>query len=232
MAPNSIRKDESTGWSAAQDIRTQDGTAAPAGIDIMQRKRMEELLKESLAEKEVLVQCLHALTAHDGLTRLYKHRTFHTLLEHELVRAQRFERPASLLLLHIDHFQRVNDAHGHLAGNAVLKTLSELLIREARAIDRVCRYGGEEITVILPESDLEAAAHMAERMRTAVQAQPFGIETGASINITVSIGVASFPAHADNAQTLVAAADAAKRAAKQGGGNQVVCCQPTPGQPS
>lgn len=200
--------------------------------NITQRKRIEEQLKESLAEKEVLVQFLHALAAHDGLTRLYKHRAFHTLLDDELVRARWVDRPASLLLLDIDHFKRVNDTHGRRAGDAVLKRLSELLIREARAIDRVCRYGGEEITVILPESDLEAAAHMAERMRAAVEAQPFGIETGASISITVSIGVASFPTHADNAQALVAAADAAMYAAKQGGRNQVVCYQPTPGQPS
>ncbi len=200
--------------------------------NITQRKRMEQQLKESLADKEVLVQCLHALTAHDGLTRLYKRCAFYTLLEHELVRAQRFDRPASLLLLDIDHFRRVNHTHGHVAGDAVLKRLSELLIRETRAIDRVCRYGGEEITVILPESDLEAASNMAERMRAAVEVLPFGIETGASISITVSIGVASFPAHADNAQALVAAADAAMYAAKQGGRNQVVCYQPTPGQPS
>ncbi len=129
--------------------------------DVTERKRMEEQLNASLAEKEVLVQSLNELATRDGLTGLYNHRTFYKLLEDELARAQRFNLPVSLLMLDIDHFKHVNDTYGHLAGDAVLKGLSELLSRQARAIDRVCRYGGEEITVILPESDLEAAANMA-----------------------------------------------------------------------
>ena len=95
--------------------------------------------------------------------------------------------------------------------------LDELLSHQTRAIDCVCRYGGEEITVILPESDLEAAANMAERMRAAVEAQAFDVNAGVPLRITASIGVASFPVHADNAQALVAAADAALYAAKAGG---------------
>lgn len=194
-------------------------------IDITERKRMEEQLNASLAEKEVLVQSLHELATRDGLTGLYNHRAFYTLLEAELARAQRFDRPVSLLLLDIDHFKRVNDTHGHLAGDAVLKGLGELLGREARAIDRVCRYGGEEITVVLPETGLETAANAAERLRAAVAAQPFDVNAAAPLRITVSIGVASFPAHADGAQALVAAADAALYAAKQNGRNRTVCYQ-------
>ncbi len=195
-------------------------------IDISERKQMEERLNASLAEKEGLVQSLNELATHDGLTGLYNHREFYKLLEDELVRAQRFNRPASLLMLDIDHFKRVNDTHGHLAGDAVLKELSELLDREARTIDRVCRYGGEEITVILPESDLEAAANMAERMRAAVEAQAFDANADAPLRITVSIGVASFPAHADSAQALVAAADAALYAVKQDGRNRISRYEP------
>lgn len=167
---------------------------------------------------------LEQLATHDGLTGLYNHHTFYVLLGDELARAQRFKRPLALLLLDIDYFKRVNDTHGHLAGDAVLRGLGELLGREARAIDRVCRYGGEEITVILPETDLAAAAHFAERLRAAVEAQPFDVNATA-IRITVSIGVASWPAVGD-AQALIAAADAAMYAAKQAGRNRVICHSP------
>ncbi|WP_059759418.1 diguanylate cyclase [Thiobacillus denitrificans] len=174
---------------------------------------------------------LEQLATHDGLTGLYNHRTFYVLFGDELARAQRFKRPLSLLLLDIDHFKCVNDMHGHQAGDVVLKGLGELLGREVRAVDRVCRYGGEEITIILPETDLEAAASFAERLRAAVEAQSFDVDAGASLRITVSIGIASWPAHADNAQALVAAVDVAMYAAKQRGRNLVICYEPAPVQP-
>jgi diguanylate cyclase (GGDEF)-like protein len=167
-------------------------------------------------------QELKRRAAHDGLTGLRNHLEFYALLASELARGQRFNRPVSLLMLDIDHFKRVNDAHGHQAGDAVLKKLSELLCRAVRTIDSVCRYGGEEITVILPETDLDAAADMAERLRAAVEALPFDANAGAPLHITASFGVASWPLHADNSQTLVAAADAAMYTAKRTGRNRVV----------
>lgn len=196
-------------------------------VDITERKRMEEQLSASLAEKEMLVQSLKELSTHDGLTGLYNHREFYVLLADELARAQRFKRPVSLLMLDIDHFKHVNDTYGHQAGDVVLKGLSEMLNHEARAIDRVCRYGGEEITIILPEIDLEAAANIAERLRVAVEAQSFDVNTGVPLHITVSIGVASFPAQTNNAQALVAAADAALYIAKETGRNRTSRYEPT-----
>ncbi|MHB0975328.1 MAG: diguanylate cyclase [Thiobacillus sp.] len=175
---------------------------------------------------------LAELASRDGLTGLYNHRTFYVLLGDELARAKRFQRPVSLLLLDIDHFKRVNDTHGHLAGDAALRELCELLRREARAVDRVCRYGGEEITLILPETDIEAAVRLAERLRAAVEAQAFDVGTGTPPHLTVSIGAASWPAHADNAQALVAAADAALYAAKRGGRNRVARYEPESAQPA
>lgn len=174
---------------------------------------------------------LEAFATRDGLTGLYNHRAFYKLLGDELARAQRFERPVSLLLLDIDYFKRVNDTHGHLAGDAVLRGLSELLGRETRAVDRVCRYGGEEIVVILPETGLDAAARFAERLRAAVEAWPFDANA-ILIRLTVSIGVASWPLHADNAQALISAADTAMYAAKQGGRNRVVRYAPALLQPA
>lgn len=169
---------------------------------------------------------LEELSTHDGLTGLYNHREFQRQLKEEDERSRRYNRSFSLLMLDIDHFKRVNDTHGHQAGDAVLKGLGELLTRQARAIDRVCRYGGEEITVILPEADLETAANAAERLRAAVEAQPFDVNAGAPLRITVSVGVASWPAQADSAQTLLAAADAAMYVAKQGGRNRVIRYEP------
>jgi diguanylate cyclase (GGDEF)-like protein len=185
-------------------------------------------MAERLEENQ---KALYELAIRDGLTGLYNHHTFYVLLADELARVHRFERPVSLLLLDIDHFKHVNDTHGHQAGDAVLKGLSELLNHQVRAIDRVCRYGGEEIAIILPETGLEGAAHVAERMRAGVEMQLFDINTGAPIGITVSIGVASFPAHADGVEALVAAADAALYAAKRSGRNRVSRYEPAHDQP-
>lgn len=187
--------------------------------------RIEQRIKH---DEEMLQQ----LAEQDGLTGLYNQRTFYVLLANEFTRAQRFNRSVSLLLLDIDHFKSVNDTYGHLAGDAILKELSQRLRCQVRAIDSICRYGGEEITIILPESNLEVATHMAERIRAAVAAHPFDTRMGVNIGITVSIGVASWPAQVDSLQTLVAAADLAMYAAKQGGRNRVVPYAPALCQPA
>jgi diguanylate cyclase (GGDEF)-like protein len=124
-------------------------------------------------------------------------------------------------MLDIDHFKAVNDNHGHLAGDAILKGVGNLLTSQARAIDRVCRYGGEEITVILPETNGDAAVNIAERLRTTVEQERFDIGDGQIIHVTVSIGVASWSVQVGDAKALVAASDVALYAAKQGGRNCV-----------
>jgi diguanylate cyclase (GGDEF)-like protein len=171
---------------------------------------------------------LQDLSVRDGLTGLYNHRVFNAMLADEIVRAQRFKRPVSLLMLDIDQFKRVNDSHGHPVGDAILKGLSEQLGRQVRATDRVCRYGGEAFTVILPETDLEAAAQVAERLRAAVEAQPFDVNTGASMRITVSIGVAAFPKDGVSAPELLASADQLLFVAKRAGCNRACTSQPDP----
>jgi diguanylate cyclase (GGDEF)-like protein/PAS domain S-box-containing protein len=178
--------------------------------DITERNRAEQA--EELARR-------------DGLTGLYNHRTFYSMLKDEIVRAQRFKRPVSLLMLDIDHFKRVNDTHGHRAGDAILKGLSDLLMKQARAVDRACRYGGEEFTVILPEADTAVAINVAERMRAEVERQSFYIDGGKTVAITISIGVATYPQQVDSLEALVKAADDALYAAKQGGRNRVCRCE-------
>lgn len=166
-------------------------------------------------------QKLEALATHDDLTGLCNRREFQRQLDEEVSRHIRYFRTFSLLMLDIDHFKAVNDIHGHLAGDAVLKGVGKLLTRQARAIDRVCRYGGEEITVILPETNGDAAVNIAERLRSAVEREGFDIGDGQIIHITLSVGVASWPEHGTNADALIAASDAALYAAKQSGRNRV-----------
>jgi diguanylate cyclase (GGDEF)-like protein/PAS domain S-box-containing protein len=179
--------------------------------DITDRKRAEE------AEEQA---------SRDGLTKLFNHRTFYALLNEELGRAKRYKRPLSLLMLDIDHFKRVNDTHGHIAGDAVLRGLGHLLLKQARTTDCVCRYGGEEFTVILPETDRAAAVTIAERLRKMVEFHSFDIGTSKSLRITVSIGVATYLQHAESIEALVKASDMALYAAKGAGRNRVCCDHP------
>lgn len=188
----------------------RDDTGAIAGVlaiarDITDRRRAER------AEE---------LVTRDGLTNLYNHRAFYSFLTDEIARADRFHRPLSVLMLDIDHFKHVNDRYGHPIGDSILLQLSEVLVTRARAIDRVCRYGGEEFAVILPETDAQLAVVMAERLRTAVEQQRFDIGDEKPITVTVSIGVA---AHLEGLRTpgeLVKAADVALYQAKRNGRNQ------------
>ncbi len=176
--------------------------------DITERKRAEQA--EELASR-------------DSLTGLYNHRAFLSMLKEEVTRAERYNHPVSLLMLDIDYFKRVNDTWGHLAGDAVLKGLSDLLMKQARSIDRVCRYGGEEFTVILSETDDTMAMSIAERFRLAVESQSFNIGDAKTVGITVSVGVASYPQHVNSLEGLVKFSDIALYAAKGGGRNQVRC---------
>ncbi|MDP2143335.1 MAG: diguanylate cyclase [Gallionella sp.] len=166
-------------------------------------------------------QMLHDLATRDGLTRLYNHRMFYTMLEDEITRSQRYQRIIAMLLIDIDHFKRVNDTYGHVAGDRILEGVARVLESGARREDKVCRYGGEEIAVILPETNIKAATHLAERLRAAIEETTFHDDAGKEIRITVSIGVAELPSSAGSLQELVSAADTALYDAKQSGRNRV-----------
>ncbi len=163
----------------------------------------------------------------DTLTGLNNRRVFDRRLEEEHRRAKRYGKSYSLLMLDIDHFKRVNDSYGHLAGDTVLAALGRILAMQVREVDTVARVGGEEFAVIFPEIGSGIARDIGERMRKAIAGTPFTLPDGRQIGVTVSIGIACFPNCAADAQTVVSTADQALYVAKQSGRNRVMLYQDT-----
>lgn len=157
----------------------------------------------------------------DALTGLYNRRKLEQRLREEIQRAQRSTRPLALLLLDIDYFKRINDRHGHATGDSVLKAVAEIFRREVRDVDLVARTGGEEFMFLLPETGGERAQRVAERIRQALADKPVTTADGEPLKITASIGIACYPVNANSTEALIANADRALYAAKQGGRNRV-----------
>lgn len=160
----------------------------------------------------------------DGLTRIYNHRFFQELFEKEYKRAVRYNTTFSLIMMDIDFFKRINDTHGHLYGDEILREMAGLVKGCLRTMDILARYGGEEFAILLPETDLEDAALTAERIRMAVENHDFPLSRGKRVTVTVSQGVTSFPApDVRQRSDIVAKADAALYEAKEAGRNCVRC---------
>lgn len=168
---------------------------------------------------EVTVE--HSVT--DALTRLANRRAFQNEFDEEVRRALRYRRPLSFIIVDLDHFKQLNDRYGHAYGDIALQRASEALRGELRASDRIYRLGGEEIGIVCPETSAAEAAHLAERLRAAVEASA-GPD---SPRVTASFGVAELPAHAGDAAALLGAADRALYVAKGDGRNRVVVDQGT-----
>jgi diguanylate cyclase (GGDEF)-like protein len=158
-----------------------------------------------------LLEQVQRLAATDGLTKIANRRTFESTLEREVARATRSAEHLSLVMIDIDHFKRLNDEHGHQAGDEVLRNVAAALSCECRDFDTAARYGGEEFAVVLPGCGPDEARLIAERLRHAVAAAP------STVPITASAGVATYPAHAGDADTLVRAADDALYESKRSG---------------
>jgi diguanylate cyclase (GGDEF)-like protein/hemerythrin-like metal-binding protein/PAS domain S-box-containing protein len=157
----------------------------------------------------------------DYLTELANRRYFMAQAEAELVRAERYHKPLSLLMLDIDHFKAVNDNHGHKTGDMVLQKLAAVLRHILREVDIIGRLGGEEFAVILPETGSDEAREAAERLRKAIEDTDIQTDTGEFLRITVSIGVGTLDKATTNIETLLKQADDALYAAKHNGRNQV-----------
>ena len=157
----------------------------------------------------------------DGLTELPNRRHFEEALEGEISRAERFGGSLALILADLDDFKQVNDRYGHQAGDDVLQTFADILRATVREIDLPSRYGGEEFAVLLPQTDLEGAQRLAERLCKALAARPMPTHPGALVAVTASFGVAAFP-DSPTPAALFAAADEALYRAKRAGKNCVV----------
>ncbi len=179
-----------------------------------------------VTELKQYAQQLERLASTDGLTGLKNHRTFQSELDQEFVRCARYQLPLSLILLDVDHFKRFNDKFGHPAGDEVLKTVSALLLENARASDLAARYGGEEFVVLLPNTDSAGAAAMAERFRGAIEAYPWEQQ-----KVTASFGAATLTLSMAGPSELTAGADAALYHSKSKGRNCVTLAPYSSGRP-
>jgi diguanylate cyclase (GGDEF)-like protein len=169
---------------------------------------------------------MQELASRDGLTGLLNRRVFEEVLAREFKASRRYHAPASLLLVDVDHFKRVNDLFGHAAGDDVLKAVAALMHRAVRDTDSVGRCGGEEFGIVLPHTSLVSAAVLAERLRDQIGRHEFDTD-GGRVRITVSMGIAQLPDGTIHAVSeWMAAADAAMYDAKGSGRNGVVIHTP------
>jgi diguanylate cyclase (GGDEF)-like protein len=164
----------------------------------------------------------------DDLTGLANARRFHEALARELERTRRFSTEVSLVMADIDDFKLVNDEHGHQQGDAVLVEVAQAMRDQCREVDHVARYGGEEMALILPQTDLAGATELAERVRRAVARRTITrLDGEGELSVTASFGVAAVPESAADAQGLIAAADGALYRAKNAGKNRVARAEPS-----
>jgi diguanylate cyclase (GGDEF)-like protein len=172
----------------------------------------------AILQRVLMYEEMARLAITDELTGLYNRRHFGTRVAEEIARSRRHGRPFSLLFLDIDHFKRINDTYGHVVGDRILADLGKLLHRWARSSDLLARYGGEEFVVLLPETETSPALAAADRLRQAVEEHSFPRRK----RLTVSIGVASYPADGQAEDELLKVADQALYQAKRLGRNRTM----------
>ena len=196
-------------WERGRGVQEDDGSLHLEGIIL------------DISDRKVLETELEQMATRDPLTGLLNRREMSRVLDEELQRARRYQRPMAVLWVDFDHFKDVNDTYGHAAGDSVLRAISRLLLGSVRSVDSIGRFGGEEFVIVLPEMDLEEAQVTGERLRRKVaeEQQPMG--NGEAVPLTISVGVAVYPDHGQTASTLCAAADKAMYLAKDRGRNCV-----------
>ena len=183
----------------------------------------EEALTTLAGQASIAIDNVHfhneaqRLSTTDPLTGLWNFRYLSMSLAREIERSTRFDRPLAVLMLDLDHFKLVNDVHGHQRGDTVLRELASRVQEQIREVDTFARYGGEEFVVVLPETTVEGAAQLADRICQAVRREPFRQEGEEPLDVTVSVGGAAFPEHGSSPATLMRAADKALYVAKNGG---------------
>ena len=216
-----------TGYS--DDYSYEEAINIGASDFVIKPVRLEELLlrlrrvlkeRQLSSERTRMMQKLQKLAITDGLTKLYNSRSFYSQLELEVDRYNRYKHPLSLLLLDIDNFKEFNDNFGHLEGDKVLVRFSQIIKSCLRTNDSAYRYGGEEFTVILPETNGEEAKTVAQRIRASLESEKFRPIPNKNAKITISIGVTQyFPK--EELSAFIRRADKAMYLSKKNGRNRV-----------
>lgn len=172
-------------------------------------------------ENATLFQKTHELTLMDDLTHLFNTRYLYQALKNETSRARRYGYPIAVLFLDLDGFKAVNDTNGHLVGSTTLKIVAKVLTAGVRSIDIVARYGGDEFTLILPNTDREGAMVVAERLRSSIEEHDYQKDLGVSIRISASFGISIFPEHGQDPELLIQKADQAMYKVKESTKNAI-----------
>ena len=216
-----------TGYS--DDYSYEEAINIGASDFVIKPVRLEELLlrlrrvlkeRQLSSERTRMMQKLQKLATTDGLTKLYNSRSFYSQLELEVDRYNRYKHPLSLLLLDIDNFKEFNDNFGHLEGDKVLVRFSQIIKSCLRTNDSAYRYGGEEFTVILPETNGDEAKTVAQRIRSSLETEKFKPIPDRNAKITISIGVTQyFPK--EELSAFIRRADKAMYLSKKNGRNRV-----------
>ncbi len=205
----------------ALELEARESGAA----DCLPKAQVTPLLLERAIRYAVdrvqLLTMVRELTIRDELTGLYNARELKHLLLEEISRSQRYGRHVSLAIIDLDHFDRVNTAHGQLVGDQLLQHFARVLREKVRSLDRLARYGGDEFALLLPETFSSEAYDMAERLHRAL-ARPFILPHGKEVMLTFSLGVAELPGDAETGEMLTERALEALHAAKEKGGNATV----------
>jgi diguanylate cyclase (GGDEF)-like protein len=188
-----------------------------SGVRIL---KLEEQLMQARQQMEILAM-------RDGLTSLLNRRAIEEYAESEFNITERKKHPLSIIMLDIDHFKKVNDRFGHKAGDYALQQVAKILKEDLRSYDRVGRWGGEEFMLILPDTDLDDAVVVAERIRVKIGEMKITLESGETFSIHISLGVACVSVHGSSLSKLIDSADHAMYQAKQAGRNRVCTFQPT-----
>ncbi|QJE02487.1 diguanylate cyclase [Massilia forsythiae] len=203
------------------DARRDDARRDDDAVDSAHVVALAEQLSLAISNVSLRDTLRHQSTV-DPLTGLYNRRFFDESLKRELARAQRSRSACSVVMVDLDHFKRVNDTHGHEGGDLVLQAASRAMLQRVRASDVVCRYGGEELVLMLPDCGAEEAVKCAEAIRASIAGIVIQHQGLTISGISASFGVAQWRGHGEGEQELLQAADRALYAAKKGGRNRVV----------
>ena len=227
-----IARSQDTGDAGTMPLVTAGGEQREFGWyhsrlpDLNSQGALLLLVGRDMTERERLFREVERLSTTDPLTGLSNRRHFDGAAKLEVMRARRYGRPLSAVMMDLDHFKRVNDTFGHTVGDRVLVAVSGLCLGLARKMDLKARLGGEEFCLLLPETPVESASVLAERLRADIEAMPLEAD-GQAFRITASLGIAGYAA-GDELEAVLERADGALYAAKESGRNRVVLArQPT-----